>query len=54
MEKEYILKIFNYGGNEVYHEITTAEDENEAVKKLLNRIYLNNGDSIRITENYDD
>lgn len=51
---EYILKIFNYGDIEVYHEITEAENENEAIKNLLNRVYINNGDSIRITENYQD
>lgn len=54
MEKEYFIKIFNYGGVEVYHETTTAEDENNALKSLLERVYINNGDSIRITENYQD
>lgn len=51
---EYLIKIYNESGSEVYHTIIERDNENEALTRLLQEVYINSGDKISIVENYED
>lgn len=48
--KEYAIKIYNESGAVAYEEIVKAENENEALKQVIEQCIVYIGDTIQVLE----